>query len=104
VSFYQPLSETSAPLQPGSEGLAIGYGSAGGQVPRVFWLPPGQNVDITYLKIFLSTRYVNYSNIPQSSPFSEKYRYSRKALIKTPEVWDTFMIRIIQKRGVVGMD
>jgi hypothetical protein len=88
-----------APLQPHSS-LSIGFGS-GGHAPRVFSLPPGQNVDVGFLKLFLTTRYVDYSNIPQSSPFSTG-RGNRLVKVKTIETWDTIKIPVIIKKGHVN--
>jgi hypothetical protein len=101
-SFYEPptsAQKLDAPLQPKSS-LTIGYGS-GGQVPRVFTLPAGQNVDVGFLKLFLTTSYVDYSNFPQPSPFS-KDRDAGAAAVKTVQTWDTIKIPVIQKKGYVN--
>ena len=100
MPFYQPpypgQFKLDAPLQPHAS-LTIGFGSSG-YAPQTFSLLPGQNVDVGFLKLFLTTRYVDYSNIPQPSPFS-KGRGTEVANVKTIETWDTIKIPVIQKKG-----
>ncbi|KAF8972429.1 caspase domain-containing protein [Flammula alnicola] len=98
-SFYQPpfpgRFKPDAPLQPFSS-VTIGYG-AGGYSQRSFSLAAGQNVDVGFLKLFLTTRYVDYSNIPQPSPF-DKGRGAREVPPKTMQTWDTIKVAVVQKK------
>jgi len=99
VSFYQPPTtgqfKLEAPLKEMSH-LTIGYGSVG-QVPQVFVLPPGQNVEVGFLKLFLTTVPVDYSNIPQCSPF-DLHRGPQRAQLKTFQTWDTINVVVVHKK------
>ena len=82
------------PLQPNGF-LTIGYGS-GGVPSRKFGLDDGRNVDVGYLKLFLSTEHVDYSHVQQESPF----RQDRATTVYKPKlrVWDTMLIPIVLLR------
>jgi hypothetical protein len=91
--------------------LAIGYGAAG-WAPISFYLPPGQDVDLGFLKIFLSTTPNDLSHIQQPSPPSPGPHTPghRKAMavpldMPTPSPiqdptssWGTIIIPIRQRR------
>jgi hypothetical protein len=75
--------------------LTIGYGS-GGAPAQTFYLRPGQNLDVGFLKIFLSTKPVDLSSMSQSSPF-ERTR-SNDLLARTNEgTWGTMLIPVLQR-------
>jgi len=57
-------------------------------------------MDVGFLKLFLTTEYVDYSNIPQPSPFSTG-RIGTSELDKTETSWDTIKIPVIIKKGHV---
>lgn len=80
--------------------LTIGYGSGGSQ-PHTFYLNEGQDVDVGYIKLFLSTEYVDYSHVPQESPFLLEGRAHREVKPKQ-RVWDTMLIPIVQCRQMSG--
>ncbi|KIJ27950.1 hypothetical protein M422DRAFT_71496 [Sphaerobolus stellatus SS14] len=105
LSFYQPpfgRYKVDVPLKPYSS-FTIGYGS-GGSIPVIFELPPGKDLDVGFLKLFLTTKIINYSEIPQGSAFpNNSSRAAQWAPVKPQaEIWDTIMIPVIQKRGHVN--
>ncbi|KAI0030409.1 hypothetical protein K488DRAFT_54322, partial [Vararia minispora EC-137] len=84
-----------APLQAHGGELTIGYGH-GGSEPQIFRLN-GADVDVTYLKVFITSEYVDLAYIEQKSPFALRgcIPYTRRP----PEitVWDTIQLAIIQQ-------
>jgi len=106
-SYYQPPSaaqKLDVPLPrkiddvPGS--LCIGYGS-GGSVPFSFFMRDGQDVDVGFLKLFLTTEPVDYSNIPQTSPFHLDHRGNGTYKTKPRLIWDTILVAVVQRRASV---
>ncbi|KAG7442728.1 uncharacterized protein BT62DRAFT_1079102 [Guyanagaster necrorhizus] len=83
---------------PANDFLTIGYGSGGGR-PREYYLRPSQDVDIGFLKLLVSTKYVDYSNLKQSSPFPQGHRadvvYQSE---RRPALWDTILITVVQRK------
>ncbi|KAE9398832.1 hypothetical protein BT96DRAFT_994537 [Gymnopus androsaceus JB14] len=76
--------------------LTIGYGSGGAQ-PLAFTLENSQDIDVGYIKLFFSTGYVDYSSVPQKSPFlSERGKGTPKKTRTT--WWDTLLVPVIQRR------
>lgn len=75
--------------------FAVGYGSAGGETLQ-FSLDEGVDSDIGFLKLFVSTKYVDMSILKQSFLF-EKGR--KVKIIKPPavELRDTFAIKTQKK-------
>jgi hypothetical protein len=85
------------PLRPGGS-LSIGYG-AGGSPPFTFRVDEGQALDVGFLKLFLTTEYVNFSNIAQVSPFErESGRKPHRVQMKCPQLWDTILIPLVQRK------
>ncbi|KAH0838871.1 hypothetical protein J3R83DRAFT_7288 [Lanmaoa asiatica] len=76
-SWYTPHSSTMpAPLKRSKaidtpSLFAFGYGGFGTD-PVEFYLPPGRNIDSGFLKLFLTTTYVDMTNVAQS-PISGVY-------------------------------
>ncbi|KIJ63462.1 hypothetical protein HYDPIDRAFT_29274 [Hydnomerulius pinastri MD-312] len=102
MSYYQPPTgggKIDQPLLPRSA-LAIGYG-AGGGVPTRYFLRDGQDVDVGYLKLFLSREHVDLSHIPQQSPNSGDHRSAALAYPAEKNYldWDTILIPVIQQRA-----
>jgi hypothetical protein len=93
-SWYQPPSGTIAtPLaerrrdgRPSE--LPVGYGSAGGDALE-FSLADGITADIGFLKIFVSTSYVDMSALEQESPFHAA-RGTKRAKPPSIDLWDTW--------------
>lgn len=76
--------------------LTIGYGSGGGR-PQTFMLQGDDQVDVSYLKLFITNQFVDLSYLEQDSPFDGLTgRASRDA--RPNEVWDTVCLMIIQHR------
>ncbi|KAK0234488.1 hypothetical protein EDD85DRAFT_774432 [Armillaria nabsnona] len=101
-SYYQPggaKNNTDVSLPPG-ESLAIGYG-ASGTVPHMYTLREGQDVDVGFLKLFLSTEYMDLSGIVQESPFTE-IRGGARAVPESRRLWDSMCVAVVQKRSLKG--
>ena len=105
--------------------LTIGYG-AGGGVPRSFYLRKNQEVDIGFLKLFISTEWVDYSRIEQGSPFEDKHTGTSPTRGKRPleqegnaraiskgsieevreeedkEAWGTLSVPVVVRRRIAG--
>ncbi len=99
-SYYQPptagMFKVDPPIGPKGS-LTIGYGS-GGSSPFNYLLRDGQDIDVGFLKLFLSTAPVDFSNIPQRSPFYVDPRKGRLAQVKTMSVWNTLLVTVVQRR------
>lgn len=100
VAYYEASSTAGkytldAPLPKNGGVLTIGYGS-GGAPAQTFYLRPGQNFDIGFLKIFLSTKPVDLSSIPQPTPF-EKTRSGDRLAKNEEEAWGTMLIPVLQR-------
>ena len=77
--------------------LTIGYGSGGAKAFK-FDLKK-EDVDVGFLKLFLTTDYIDYSNVSQQSPFAATrdvvdYDDSKKL----DPVWDSILIPVVQRR------
>ncbi|KAI0309170.1 hypothetical protein OF83DRAFT_1159204 [Amylostereum chailletii] len=100
ASYYQPGTAKNGrvyePLPAGGS-LTIGYGS-GEAPPQYYFLRDEQDVDVGFLKLFLTTGYVDFSNIPQASPFDPN-RPTSPFRPKKPPLWDTLLVTVVQRRG-----
>lgn len=76
--------------------LPIGYGSSGRE-PREYWLREGQNVDFGFIKLFVSTDYVDLSGISQPSPFDDNRADRPRTVDNRDAVWDTILIHVVQR-------
>lgn len=100
VAYYETSSTAEkytldVPLPKDGGVFTIGYGS-GGAPAQTFYLRPGQIFDIGFLKIFLSTKPVDLSSIPQLSPF-EKTRSGDQMAKNKEEAWGTMIIPVLQR-------
>jgi hypothetical protein len=102
VPYYE-TSSTARGYTPGiplpKDGgiLTIGYGSGGAPAPT-FHLRPGQNLEVGFLKIFLSTKPIDLSSIPQSSPFERTRATARWTPRKIDdEAWCTMLIPFLRR-------
>jgi hypothetical protein len=77
--------------------ITIGYGSGGG-APFDYSLREDQDVDVGFLKLFISMEQVDLSGIPQLTPFEEVNRVMGKAKAKPTGAWSTVLITIVQRR------
>ncbi|KAK0462864.1 caspase domain-containing protein [Desarmillaria tabescens] len=75
---------------PAEGSLTIGYGS-GGERPREYYLRENQDVDIGFLKLLVSTEYVDYFEV--ETVFTVPPRPS------PPALWDTILITVVQRKG-----
>ena len=106
ASYYQPpiaRGIVDLPLK-GHQYLRVGYGDSG-TVPHTFFLREDQNVDVGILKLFLSTKPMDLSDIAQSSPFDSigaRYITAPRVKMKGPTklrfLWDTILIPVVQRR------
>ncbi|KZP27851.1 hypothetical protein FIBSPDRAFT_817828 [Athelia psychrophila] len=92
-------SSADSPLKRNGGTLTIGYGSTGTS-PRAYAFRDGQesDVDIGFLKIFLATKYVDFSDIPQTTPFNSG-RADVTMKKKNTERWGSIIIPLVQRRS-----
>ena len=84
-----------SPLKSNGE-LCVGYGS-GGWKPFSYELKQGQDLDVGFLKIYLSTQPVDLSGIQQESAYLGEPRTSAVWHPEPQDAWDTILIPIIQR-------
>ncbi|KAF5338125.1 hypothetical protein D9758_015374 [Tetrapyrgos nigripes] len=98
IIYHPNFSKTADPcLSPRGE-LDIGYGS-GGSRPQSFYLPPDMTADVSYLKVFVTTQFVDFSDIEKLSPFEPGRKSMPNRLGQSqPEMWDALLVPIIQSR------
>jgi len=93
-------TNVNAPLSPKSH-LTVGYGD-GGVAPWQFLLRDGEDKDVGFFKLFLTTSPADLSSIPQDSPFmaSSFSRYGKTATPERPEteLWGSQLSTVIQLR------
>lgn len=81
--------------------LTIGYGAGGGQ-PYTFFIPDDdQDLEVGFIKLFISTEPVDLSSIAQRSPWDTAVaRNPNKDIRARPVhgVWDTFALAVVQRR------
>ncbi|KZV62921.1 hypothetical protein PENSPDRAFT_230202 [Peniophora sp. CONT] len=101
--YYKPppIGRGAEPSLPelGQGVLTIGYG-AGGGLPYTFSLSrEDQELDVGFIKLFISSEYVDLSSIERSSPFDIRARNIKKKPRPPPAaVWDTFIIPVVQRK------
>jgi hypothetical protein len=66
--------------------LAVSYGEANAKL-IVFKLPEGVTSEVTFLKLFVSTTYVDMTALEQSSPF-DATRGAAREVPPPPDYWD----------------
>ncbi|KIY72174.1 hypothetical protein CYLTODRAFT_389056 [Cylindrobasidium torrendii FP15055 ss-10] len=100
-------------IQPGQD-LTIGYGSGGAEPLRITpdrthnpipkaYLYDDTKVDVSYLKIFLTTQYVDLAYMEQLTPFFTPPKTRRGRQVSAPkampiDVWDTLTLAVISSR------
>ncbi|TFY62831.1 hypothetical protein EVG20_g6557 [Dentipellis fragilis] len=97
--YYLPATAgqiVDAPLR-AKQSLTVGFG-AGGSVPYSYFLRDGQDVDVGFLKLFLSTEQVDLAHLVQRSPFEEG-RGAQEAPKRSTPIWDTILVSVVQRRG-----
>ncbi|KAK0194258.1 caspase domain-containing protein [Armillaria mellea] len=85
-------------LLPGST-VTLGFGS-GGMEPVKFFIPDGQEVDLCFFKIFVTTKAVDLGSISQLSPFTESIgRGARLVPQAITDDWGSRIISIVVRRA-----
>jgi hypothetical protein len=99
-SYYQPtvlaLDGMHPPL-PEEGCLTVGYGT-GGADSQNYFLREGQHTDVGFAKLFITTEYVDFSDMLQGSPLSCN-RAMKPKPVALPPLWDTINVTIVQHRG-----
>ncbi|KAG6875960.1 hypothetical protein C0993_006570, partial [Termitomyces sp. T159_Od127] len=88
--YYNPPTanngEVDVPLPP-RRSLTIGFGD-GGWPARTYLLRKNQTIDVGFLKLYVSTKYIDYSSICQKSPFEKGHARATGIFKMRPkEVW-----------------
>ena len=92
-SFY---GKVGTPLR-SKQSLKIGYG--GGDANAFdFYIADGQDVDISFLKLILSTKPVNLEDIECGSPFLSTDHATKSAPPVNVDEWGSILIPIVLKR------
>ncbi|KAK0442693.1 uncharacterized protein EV420DRAFT_1577905 [Desarmillaria tabescens] len=84
----------------GKGGDTITFGLSRGMVkPLMFGLPAGQNVDVTFIKIFVTTETVDFRCISQSAfeDGVERIAVRDRPADAIPEVWASMTIPVVVK-------
>jgi hypothetical protein len=93
--------KVDAPLPPKSR-LTIGFGNGGG-LPWRFHLRDGEDIDVGFFKLFLTTSPADFASIIQGSPFVENSLGYRIVPIEgeRPEVyeWGSQLSTVVQRRA-----
>ncbi|KZV62932.1 hypothetical protein PENSPDRAFT_641580 [Peniophora sp. CONT] len=98
--YYKPpvTGRGAEPNLPGKGELSMGYGAGGGR-PYKYFLRPNQDLDVGFLKLFISTEQVDLSSIEQRSPFiTTDPRAPEKEKMKPKPIWDTVPIAVVQRK------
>ena len=100
--YYQsPLSNGAhvpdVPLKKNGGVLTIGYGSSGA-LPFSYCLRGKQDIGVGFLKLFLSSKPVDLSKIPQQSPFDGATRDGVDPEKDNVGAWGTVFLPVIQRR------
>ncbi|KAG6906651.1 hypothetical protein DXG01_012737 [Tephrocybe rancida] len=101
VPYYLPPTAAKDQVDfslPANRSLTIGFGDSGWPA-RTYYLRENQSVDVGFLILYVSTKYVDYSGIVQNTPF---HRHRAGFFpSKSKELWDALVIPIIQRKGTV---
>lgn len=86
-----------------SSDFPVGYGSAGVDALE-FSLDDGLESDIGFLKLFVSSTYIDMRTLEQLSPL-ERARKATKKRLSSASVWDTWTYVLkTQRKGVEDAD
>ncbi|KAK1215771.1 hypothetical protein PQX77_021609 [Marasmius sp. AFHP31] len=99
VSYYMPPAardgETDFSI-PAGESLDIGWGDSG-TIPRSYKLRKGRTLDVCFLKLYVSTEYIDFSQVAQETPFVENRDDVRTPGTKKRYLWDSMLVNVIQR-------
>ncbi|PPQ88397.1 hypothetical protein CVT25_011276 [Psilocybe cyanescens] len=101
VSYHLPNTAPKGNADfclPANETLCIGF-SDSGSPPFEYFLRDKQEVDIGFLKLYLSPEFVDFSLVEQKTPFEEDQRGCRSFSPEKTQVWDTIIVPIVQRKG-----
>jgi hypothetical protein len=89
-----PLAKQTSEDEPSR--LSIGYGASGTDAIQ-FSLPPGARVDSGFLKVFVSSSYVDMTFLKRDSPLQMPPRLARTMTLPFIHIWDawTFVLTVI---------
>ncbi|KAF8970186.1 caspase domain-containing protein [Flammula alnicola] len=102
-------NEVDAPLRPKGS-LTIGYSSTstgkvhpGGSGPFVYECRPGQDVDVGFLKLFLSNQYIDLSTLLQGITMALAVEDDVRGLklvkrVPRDKIWDAMVVTVVQER------
>ncbi|PVF95457.1 hypothetical protein CPB86DRAFT_799679 [Serendipita vermifera] len=112
-SHYRPptvdAKDKDAPLQPG-DAFTIGYGT-GGKSPWSHFvrdqeaiqegrvLQDAQDLGLSILKLFFTTKPWDLSPFEQASPFTKDYRGTRREDLSQEDEWDTLSLSVVIRRS-----
>ena len=91
-SYY---GKVDAPLR-SKQSLKIGYGD-GDAVAFDFYIPSGQDVDVSFLKLIFSTKSVNLEDIECESPFPSTRHATKSVPPVNVDEWGSILISIALK-------
>ncbi|KAG6823429.1 hypothetical protein H0H92_010256 [Tricholoma furcatifolium] len=83
------------PCIPGKSSLALGFGD-GGCPPRRYYVEDKNQIDISFVKLYVFTEYVDLSDIPQDPPIPVS-RADKPFKAEPKGLWGTLTIPIIQR-------
>jgi hypothetical protein len=102
-TYFEPrAARTDAtidpPLRAGGKPTPLNFGSGGGDILQ-FQLYEGQSLDVGFLRIVLSTQYLDLSNIMQPSPLLPGMRgaVGPDRHRRVPPIWDAITLAVIQR-------
>ena len=82
-----------------TEPLPLNFGDAGHR-PLTFKVPEKENIDVGFIRIFISTRYTDLSSVAQRPAVRRGLNigvgYGCR-WTKQPEVWDAITIPVVMK-------
>jgi hypothetical protein len=100
--YQSPLPDQynpDPPLRPNGS-INLGYGPTSDEAPFIFTLNERQDVEFGFLKLFLSTEYVDFSSVEQLSPFMSARSIGRaESLFTNILTWDAVVVTIVLRRG-----
>ncbi len=67
--------------------------------PSSYQVPKGQQVDVSFLKLFFSTEYLDLSAVIQESPFEDTRQNVPPPVREMHSLCHTMCVLIVQKKG-----
>jgi hypothetical protein len=79
------------------ENLPLGF-ETGSAPARTYYVGQGADVEIGFLKLFITTQNVDLSDLEQESPFEPVNRGSKDEPWVAVPLWDTCIITLVLRR------